>query len=722
MSLAHCLLLLLMVSFGGAAVAADAEVITLGVLSHRGEEATLLAWNPTADYLSEQLPGTRFEVLPLRFEEVEPAVARGQVDFVLTNSGMYVDLEVRQGVSRIATLNNRHADHTYNTFGGVMFTRAARTDLRRLEDLRGQRLSAVDRSSLGGFQMAWRELHDAGLDPWTDLAGIDFAGTHDAVVRQVIEGRADVGTVRTNILERMVEDGLLDADAVRIVAPRLTGGLPLQLSTRLYPEWPFAKTRATPNELAQRVAIALLKMPPDHPAARTGRYAGWTVPLDYQPVHDLFRELGLGPYSLPGPFTFYDVLAKYRVAFIAGGLMLLLLVGLMAWIARLNQALDEAKHGIERRFELILNAVDDGISGVDLNGRTTFINPAMERLTGWSAAELIGRPQHDLLHHTRADGTHYPRHECQVRATFLENRAHYVDDELFWRKDGSSFPVEYVSSPIRSREGEVLGAVIVFRDITARKQAEEESRRHLTEMAHVARLSTMGEMASQIAHELNQPLAAITNYSSACIRRLQVDRADRDSLLEALHLVSRQAHRAGEIVRQIRNFIRKQNPARGPVDLNQVVRQTVLLVRPEARKAQVDMTLELSTDLPPVKGDAVELEQVVMNLVRNAIDAVGRNPVGNRLVTLRTASAGDATVHLAVVDNGPGMDEATLSDVFTPFFTTKVSGMGLGLAISRRIVETHGGRLWAERGADAGATFRVRLPSVSAEEVTRDVA
>jgi two-component system sensor histidine kinase TtrS len=711
------LLFLLTLAAGGTAVAATA---TIGVLSHRGDSATLNRLGPTADYLTEHVPGTRFQVRPLRFEEVEPAVARGEIDFVLVNSGMYVELEVRQGVSRIATLRNRHDGQAYNTFGGVLFTRADRTDLNTLEDLRGQRLAAVNRSSLGGFQMQWREMHALGLDPWGDLAAVEFAQTHDAVVRRVLDGAADVGAVRTNIIERMIEDGSLPADALRVVAPHAAEGFPLRVSTRLYPEWPFAKTRATSNLLAQQVAVALLSMPPDHTAAQEGHYDGWTVPLDYQPVHDLFQELAIGPYSSPGRFTFRDVLYKYRVEAITGGLGLLLLFALMTRIAQLNRALNEAKHGIERRFELILNAVGDGISGVDRHGITTFVNPAMERLTGWSADELIGRQQHDLLHHTRPDGTPYHRHDCPVRATFTDSRPRSVTDEVFWRKDGSSFPVEYTSAPIRSDDGEVLGAVIVFRDITERKQAEEEQRRHLGEMAHVARLSTMGEMASQIAHELNQPLTAITNYTGACIRRVEDGRGDRTGLLEALQLVSAQAHRAAQIVRRIREFIRKQTPGREPIDLNDLVEQTVELARPETRRKAVELLSELAPGLPKVSGDAVELEQVIMNLVRNAVDSVSANPPGSRRVEVRSFATTPGRVELAVIDNGPGMDTATLDNAFRPFYTTKVSGMGLGLAISQRIVEAHGGRLWAEVQHGEGATLRVELPALEAAQ--RDVA
>ena len=714
-------LILLIALLGGVPQAGLAQetAIRIGVLSHRGDAATLRNWGPTADYLSSQMPGYHFTVVPLEFEEVEPAVAYRRVDFVLVNSGMYVDLEVRQGVSRIATLNNRHGEQSYNTFGGVLFTRIDRTDLATIESLRDQRFVAVNLHSLGGFQMQWREMQARGLDPWEDLAGIEFANTHDAVVRHVLAGDADFGAVRTNILERMIEDGDLARDSVRVIASLPTEGFPLEVSTRLYPEWPFAKTGATANALAQRVAVALMQMPHDHPASLSGRHAGWTVPLDYQAVHALFQELGIGPYGKPR-FTFEDVISKYRGAFIAGGLMLGLLVLLSGWIAHLNRKLDEAKRGIQSRFELILEAVGDGVSGVDTDGTITFVNPEMVRLTGWTADELIGRSQHDLLHHSHVDGRPYPKRDCPVGATFRENRQHHVDDEVFWRKDGSSFPVEYASAPLRDREGKVLGAVIVCRDISARKAAEEEQRRHLTEMAHVSRLSTMGEMASQIAHELNQPLSAITNYAGACMRRLQDDRADRDSLLEAMQLLSTQAHRAAQIVRQIRDFIRKRDPQRGPIEINALVVQTAQLVSVEAGRAGVDIDLDLAETLPSVNGIVIELEQVVVNLLRNAIEAVGHNPTDQRRITIRSTFNADDVIHIEVRDNGPGMDPTALSEAFTPFYTTKRSGMGLGLAISRRIVEAHGGRLWAEVEAGGGTTFHIDLPSEVAE--ARDVA
>lgn len=693
------------------AVFAESKLVSIGVLTHRGKEATLAAWNPTAKYLSDHVLGYRFVIKPLDFDDVDPAVAANAIDFILVNSGMYVDLEVRRGVSRIATLNNRRSNNQrYNVFGGVIFTRADRTDIKTLEDLRGSRFAAVHPISLGGYQMAWREMHALGIDPRKDFKVLDFLNVHDRVVQGVLNGTYDAGTVRTDILERMVLDGKIKPGQFRIInAQPLTAEFPFARSTRLYPEWPFAKASHTSNELAQQVAVALLSMPRDHPAALAGRYAGWTVPLDYQLVHDLFKELNLGPYATLGRVTLGVVWHKYWYWVLAALLIVAGAVTGTAWIVYLYRELARAKAGLERRYESILRSVGEGVYGVDLNGLSTFVNPAMERLTGWPAAELIGQKQHDLLHHTKSDGSAHPREECPVYLTMRDGRQRQVED-VFWRRDGSHFPVEFTSAPLKDSKGNIVGAVVVFRDITERREAEVAERDRQAELAHAARLSTMGEMATGIAHEVNQPLSAIANYTAACIRMLQSEGYSRESLLEAMQLAARQARRAGEIIRRIRAYIRKAGPAPLPVDINTLIREVVAMLKPDTLKHGVVIDLDLAPDLPPVPAHAIEIEQVTLNLARNAIDAMTSLDQGPLILQIATLTNGDGQVEVRVSDRGVGFGSDDSEAVFTPFYTTKSAGMGLGLSISRRIIESHGGTLWATANADQGATFHFSLP------------
>jgi len=291
--------------------AADSEVY-VGVLAHRGVENAVRLWTPTVDYLASRISGYDFRLLPLDLAGMDAALAQGQADFILTNPGNYVELEARYGITRIATLRNMRLGKPSRTFGAVIFTSAGRDDIHTLADLRGRVFGAVDEGAFGGFQMAWREFREAGINPFSDFSELRFTGfPQDTVVFDVRDGRVDAGTVRTDILEGLASQGVIDLDAFRILNQVVTDDFPFLHSTRLYPEWAFAKARRTPEALASEVVVALLQMPADHPAARAADYAGWTVPLNYQPVHDLFKALEIGPYARAGKFTLVDVLREY---------------------------------------------------------------------------------------------------------------------------------------------------------------------------------------------------------------------------------------------------------------------------------------------------------------------------------------------------------------------------------------------------------------------------
>ncbi|MCG6860645.1 MAG: PhnD/SsuA/transferrin family substrate-binding protein [Chromatiaceae bacterium] len=685
------------------------EDIPIGVLSHRGDAATVRKWTPTADYLSAALPDFRFRIRPLDFAEVDPAVARGDIDFVLVNPGIYVNLEVRHRVSRIATMRNRRGDRRLNVFGGVVFTRADHPEIHTLEDLHGHAFAAVDRTSLGGFEMAWGVLDAAGVDPYRDLSSLRFEGIHDAVVLAVKRAEVDAGTVRTDILERMAAAGTVELTDFRILNQQNDPDFPFLRSTPLYPEWPFSKVRHTSNDLAQRVAIALLQMPDDHAAARAGQYAGWTIPLDYQPVHVLLEKLRLPPYDQLGRFTLVEASQRYWIGLMLGVLTLVVMAVLTTWVMRLNKRLSRAKTRLEQRQELLLNSVADGICGVDLDGMTTFVNAPMERITGWKADELIGRNQHQLLHHTYADGSPHPALECPVYATFNDNRPRFIDDDVFWRKDGTSFPVEYSSTPVRDEQGRTVGSVVVFRDVTERKLAAEKIRTHQLELAHVARLSTMGEMASGIAHELNQPLTAISTNARACVRMLETGRNSQEQCSDVMEKIAAQAERAGRVIHHIRQFVRKEEPELRPIRLRDMLDRVVGLLRPDAQRAGVSLVLDLSPSDDWILAQGIQVEQVLLNLGRNAIEAMADTPLQQRVLTLRTRQLDAERIQVQVADTGPGLSQEVADNLFEPFVTTKSQGMGLGLSISSGIIEVHGGQLSVDSHPGAGATFSFTL-------------
>lgn len=319
---------------------ADPGEVRIGVLALRGPERAVAMWSPTADYLARHLPDRRFRVVPLEFDDIQLAVRQRRVDFVLANPSFYVELEAQYGVSPVVTMRNRHdGGMGYSEFGGVLFTRADRRDLRAVRDLKGKTFAAVDPASFGGWHAGWRELLRHGIDPEQDFAHLSFAGTHDAAVLAVLRGEADAGTVRTETLERMAAEGTINLADLHVLGQRQRDDFPLLHSTELYPEWPLAKVRGVPERLAVNVAVALMQMSPDDAAAIASHTVGWTLPLNYQPVHEALRELRIGPYEHLRHLSPADLWRAYGHWLALGAVFLLLSVAVAGHVGRMNRRL-----------------------------------------------------------------------------------------------------------------------------------------------------------------------------------------------------------------------------------------------------------------------------------------------------------------------------------------------------------------------------------------------
>lgn len=252
-------------------------------------------------------------------------------------------------------------------------------------------------------------------------------------------------------------------------------------------------------------------------------------------------------------------------------------------------------------------------------------------------------------------------------------------------------------------------------DITARKQAEMELKRHQAELAHIWRVNTMGEMASGLAHELNQPLCAIANFANASKRIMKGQPDESGQVVDALEEIADQAERAGQIIRRLRTLVAKGEPRQSTVSINDVVEEVLEMEKAEAMDQNITIQKELGDDLPSVVVDPIQIEQVVLNIVRNAFDAMADTKPDMRRITIRTSAGQDGAVEVAIGDTGAGFVSDIGEKVFDPFFTTKTKGLGVGLSLSRSIIEAHGGKLWAETNQDGGATFKFTLPPKTKE-------
>jgi diguanylate cyclase (GGDEF)-like protein/hemerythrin-like metal-binding protein/PAS domain S-box-containing protein len=470
-------LAILCLSTPGPAAAADVPV-HIGILAFRPAADVQQRWHPLVDYLNEQIDDHRFEIRAMGYADLEAAIARRQVDFVLTNPGHYLLMTYRNGLSSpLATLVPMEDGRRLSKFGGVVFTRADRTDIRSIADLRGHHVAAVTTGSLGGYQAQAMELLSAGIEIPRDVTLTETGMPHDRVVNEIIDGRAEVGFVRTGILERMASEGKLDLASIRVIAPRNEGNFPLLLSTRLYPEWPFAAMPGVDQDLARRVAGALLSIPQGGALANALDIHGFTIPTDYEVVHSMLNALRLPPFDAAPHFTMSDIWEKYRLPIVVGGILLVIVMLLIAWLILLNQRLAEGRARIERnslRWHGLLDALGEGVYGVDRAGRCIFVNPAALAMLGYSEREMLGSDQHQLFHHHREDGRHFPEHECPVFLTLKDGEPRNGND-WFWRKDGSGFPVSLTTTPMSGESGEI-GSVVVFRDISAQCQLETQLR------------------------------------------------------------------------------------------------------------------------------------------------------------------------------------------------------------------------------------------------------
>lgn len=357
----------------------------------------------------------------------------------------------------------------------------------------------------------------------------------------------------------------------------------------------------------------------------------------------------------------------------------------------------------EARFAALLDAAVDAILVIDEKGHIETFNHAAEMLFGYAAAEVRGRNVSMLMPEPyRSEHDDYIQRYVQTGERKIIGIGREVAGQ---KKNGQVFPIELsVGEVAYDREPRFVG---IIRDLSERKETARQIRQQQERLEHVMRLGSLGEMAAGIAHEINQPLTAISTYSQAARRLIAGGQLEQERLLEILDKTVAQAVRAGEIIRRIRTLARQQPASRELHDVRQVVDEAIQLAESDTRLQRIDLQCSIEPDLPKAWIDVIQVQQVVLNLLHNAIEV---EPAPTKLL-IHVSGSNEGEVVIEVIDNGPGIPPELLSEIFDPFFTTRTHGTGLGLAISRSIVAAHGGRLEVRNNQDTGATFSVILPT-----------
>ncbi|MET0075724.1 MAG: PhnD/SsuA/transferrin family substrate-binding protein [Candidatus Thiodiazotropha lotti] len=756
------LLTLFLTSQSTAGIAAEVPSYTIGVLAKRGASITLQRWSETADYLTQQIMDAQFRIVPLPFEAIEPAIHTRQIDFLLANSGIYIKAEHDFRAFRIATLINKVSDHGANRFGGVIFTRKDKSALQRLSDLKGIRFGAVNPTSLGGFLMARRELHSHDIDVERETT-LHFFNTHDAVVDAVISGEVDAGTVRTDTLEQMSASGLVKLHEIKVLNLQTNQGFPYLLSTQLYPEWPLAALPHTPKSLGEKVSIALLKMPQDHPAAVSSRILGWTVPANYEPVHELYRSLNIPPHKRLPP-TLIEWTEHHPIATIMTLVSMLLIIISLILLSENNRRLRNTQQRLsqtigklkstesklkdnlsqlqesENKFTQLAESALDAIIMLDPQGNIEFWNPAASKIFGYTSEQAANLLIDQWLPTDRQENpilNYIGNCDSPLSGTLLELEA--------IRKSGERFPVEAAISSVTLDRG--WHVICLIRDITQRKIIETEREQLALQRTQHHKMTALAQLADGIAHEINTPIQTINNNLNfieeahqdshdlistyltltaaiesnsdlsatleACNEKR--DEIDLDYLKDEVTTTIRQCHQGTEqvsrIVRSMRIFT-SDNALHEPTDLNKLIRDIVAISR-----YQWEQIAELETDLdetlPLVSCSPSEMHQALINILMNAVQALQESSKQHTgKITISSQQRGQY-VQLAISDNGDGIPESAQDQIFNPFFTTRDvgEGTGQGLTLSHDIlVRKHSGKLDFDTEAGVGTTFRLQLP------------
>lgn len=561
------------------------------------------------------------------------------------------------------------------TFPISLFVRESSHDIAGLEDLDGRRVS-VRKDNVGATIMRRRGNFDLVVhDTW------------EQALLALLSGDSDGFVYPKHVLLRLARESQLE-DKIKAIEPPL-------------------------REIKRAIAVR-----PDLPGLYARLNAAVKDFVRMEAYGAIFRKW----YGAAKPF--WD---DTRVAAAMAVLLLLSVVLLVVWRyrsvvgvnARLSEAISEREaaeagfRGSRTLLEGIITTSPDAIATIDATGAIDSFNPAAETMFGYAAADVIGKNVKLLMpepYHGEHDGyigRYLETGEKRIIGIGREVQA--------LRRDGTAFPIELAVGEV-AVDGQRRFTGFI-RDISKRRDAEEDLRasqdslRELqAEFTHMSRLGAMGEMAATLAHELNQPLTAMMNYVQASRRMMAAAEKPKAARIEEIMVKAiNQAGRAGEIIRRLRSFVDRGDTDRGPEDLSEVVEEACALVLVGARSDGVDVSMSLAEDMLPALIDRIQIQQVVVNLIRNSLDALMEQD--SRRIGVATAMDEDGALRVSVSDNGPGLDKAVAEKLFQPFNTSKADGMGVGLSVCRTIVEQHGGRIWASANDGGGVTFSFTLPA-----------
>lgn len=647
------------------------QPVKIAVLADRGVDWANQHWGPTAEYLTQHIPGYQFSIEPLPHEELNQVAAVGSVEFILTNPAMYVKFESLYKIRPIATLKTLRLGKSSMEFGSVLFCNSNRRDITQLADLKHKRVAAVEANAFGGWLMVKRLFIEADIA--IDSLDMSYLGTHDNVVLAVRDGLADAGVVRTDTLERMAKTDQIKLTDFTLVHRNTEYGnrFPFLLSTHLYPEWPFAATAQTPGELLEKVAITLMSIPKTDPVAKAGEYEGWTVPLNYQPVHDILKILQVEPYQDYGKVTLAGALRQYWPVLVLAALVILILTMATLYSRRLN-------------------------------GKLTRLNTALTDTQRQLEGELLERQRAENRLQQASENLKVKNGELEYSLQQVKDMQNQVTKQ------------EKMASLGRLTAGIATEMKIPLKLIASVAEATASN------------LQTLQDKLEEQQKELNDSIRSFFQGKLQELMQATKKIHDNSERIEAimrnmLAYTNNESPAPPTITQQL-----KAAQTAATIDINQLLDKQASFTyqgmkAKDSSYGNIVFEKQWADSLPPLAINDKELAKALVNLVNNACYAVHEKDKQARTegveftptIKLSTTLETNHLI-LSIWDNGTGIASDIRDKVWQPLFTTKPRGMGagLGLPMSRDIiVKTLKGSLTlhSEPGQHTEAVIRLPL-------------
>ncbi len=701
MKLRHLWIILGLTSASFLCQAAE-ESISIGVLAYRQKEDILQHWQPLVTYLEQRMEKYHIQLQVFDFKELNQKINRHELDFVLTNPAHYIELRENNSLSgALVTFVQRYDEQPITAFGGVIFCLTSRADINELRDIDGKKIAISDKKSLGGYQAQIAEIHQMEINLSRKTEFVTMGMPQDLAVEAVLSGQADVGFVRTGILESLADSHKINIGQLKILNRQELSSYPFAVSTHLYPEWPLVALPHVNSQLARRLVSQLLLIEPDSAIAKTGQFYGFSIPANYNSIEMLLREERLPPYDVLPTFTLIDIWKKFKYALCIALLGLIVAAFLLVRLSYLNGKLRKAQqHADNESYKLatILDNIAACVYIKDTAYRYQFANLATQQFLNLKSDEILHKTDNAFFKQDTA------RKIYENDKSVIESQKKCeIIEEIILITTGEKRSYLTIKAPLFDHDNHVYAICGISTDVTELKNIELELQRSNAELE---------QFAYAISHDMRQPLRMVRSYLQLLEKALSphLNKDTKQFMAFALEGATRMDAMILSLLDYSRVGRNKDNKTL--IDSYKCLKEAIAFLEPDIKIKNAN--LDILGNYPEVVVIKDELTRLFQNLIGNALKYHAPNSPPHVTVN---AMKKNNVLRVEIRDQGIGIEKEHIGRLFKVFSRLQsyqeYEGAGVGLALCRKIIEHHHGAIGVEsEGKNLGCCFWFEIPMI----------